>query len=1040
MKSYVIIGCAIALPIAESCSSVPDATSYTKDYSRLPMKVERTLNFTTDEVTQSHVDVSPDGQQLLFTILGDLYLMPEEGGKATQLTRGMSINTRPVWSPDGKLFAYISDASGIPQTHIRNVAGDFHAILPDSQRINPSAEKKDFYWPQSWEPKWLPDNSSILSGNRIYDIHNRKSPEKNGDNSTNDYSVIGYVDNNVFIIKQLPFDAQFELTVRSLADSTEKKLFSPKYDGEKSGNFVLSKDGGYLAFSRKDSKGLTIISSMNISNGQINNVVQFDTYHAPYMGEALYYLRYSFSPDNKFIYLWYSGKIHKVAVDGSANNIVPFLADVKFDMGPLEMHKFAVDFTPKKSLVVRNANLSNDGKWLGFSAFKNIYMQDVQTGQSVCITDSHGVYYHPRFSPDNRWLAYARNDSSSAGKLMIMEVAPHKKKPKLLHTFGNTIKKIVWSPDARQIAIVDAATGWGEQLSVISTANGANKVLKNNLTFCNIIFTNASEIIYSDTKSSVTYLYKINLTTGRESKILEIKDHIHPMINRHYDISPDQRFLTFNIGEDAYIVDVRNTDTLNVTKGNKSRVIRFANGAADIYWGNGGKSVNWSFGNKYFSLDAEKIFRPAERFKQLEDKYNAVPFDFLISDVPADAKIDINLQYQPLYQKGTLAFTGATIVTMEDSVIHKNGTIVIRDGRIEKLGNAESVSLPSGAKIVDLKGKIIIPGMFDMHCHVTRERDIDFEEEAELKTYFAYGVTTAFDPSSSFDMVNYSEILDAGLAKGPRFYTVCKPIGPAYEPGLANAAEANKEILERKNLGSIAIKQYRQRTREQQLWTQLACNELGLNMTNEGGYNFLENLAQIKNGSPKIEHFQFSGLGIQFADVKFVLDNCKTVYTLTSTVSALDYFFPIYPELTPKLKTINPTEYEQISKLDMVKSPVADWLPRVERDVKTLYSKNTAFAIGSHGDAPGAGINYHYELWSKAIFGGMGNYEILEMATINGAKSIGVEKDLGSLKTGKIADMIILDKNPLEDIKNTRTIRYIIKNGIVYDGETLELR
>ncbi len=102
--------------------------------------------------------------------------------------------------------------------------------------------------------------------------------------------------------------------------------------------------------------------------------------------------------------------------------------------------------------------------------------------------------------------------------------------------------------------------------------------------------------------------------------------------------------------------------------------------------------------------------------------------------------------------------------------------------------------------------------------------------------------------------------------------------------------------------------------------------------------------------------------------------------------------------------------------------------------LKNVIEDGGRVGVGSHGQLQGLG--YHWELWSVAA-GGMSNHDALRAATILGAEGIGLDEDLGSLEPGKLADLVVLDANPLDDLRNTNTIRYVMKNGRLYEGETL---
>jgi imidazolonepropionase-like amidohydrolase len=107
----------------------------------------------------------------------------------------------------------------------------------------------------------------------------------------------------------------------------------------------------------------------------------------------------------------------------------------------------------------------------------------------------------------------------------------------------------------------------------------------------------------------------------------------------------------------------------------------------------------------------------------------------------------------------------------------------------------------------------------------------------------------------------------------------------------------------------------------------------------------------------------------------------------------------------------------------------------VSKSLKRMQDEGIPINLGSHGQLQGLGA--HWELWMLQQ-GGMSNLQALKCATINGAAYIGMDKEIGSLKTGKLADLVILEKNPLDNIQNTNSVNMVMVNGRLYNADTLD--
>ncbi|MEO6350820.1 MAG: amidohydrolase family protein, partial [Candidatus Limnocylindrales bacterium] len=450
----------------------------------------------------------------------------------------------------------------------------------------------------------------------------------------------------------------------------------------------------------------------------------------------------------------------------------------------------------------------------------------------------------------------------------------------------------------------------------------------------------------------------------------------------------------------------------------------------NIHWSGDSRRVHWSMGPDLYTRDVARTFTFLDANLQTPDQPEATGTNISFAaatDTPG----------------GAIALVGARIITASGDTI-ENGTVVVEGNRITAVGRG--VAIPAGAKQIDVRGKTIMPGIIDVHGHVGGEGDgILAQASWPLQANLAFGVTTTHDPSNDTETVfTNAELVRSGMKLGPRVFSTGTILYGAETPFKAivgSYEDALSALRRQKAFGAFSVKSYNQQRRDARQMIVKAARELQMEVVPEGGSLLYMNLSQIHDGHTTIEH----SLPVPrlYQDVVTLFGKSKTGYTPTLIVGygglSGEYYWYQKTNVWENEHLLAFTPREVVDARSRRRTMAADDdfnHVLIAKGAKQILDAGGLVHLGAHGQLQGLGA--HWELWMLQQ-GGMTNLEAIRSATINGAKALGLDQELGSIEKGKLADLIILDRNPLENIRNSEWIAMVMLNGRLYDKSLNEI-
>ncbi|OYU43152.1 MAG: amidohydrolase, partial [Burkholderiales bacterium PBB4] len=373
-----------------------------------------------------------------------------------------------------------------------------------------------------------------------------------------------------------------------------------------------------------------------------------------------------------------------------------------------------------------------------------------------------------------------------------------------------------------------------------------------------------------------------------------------------------------------------------------------------------------------------------------------------------------------------------------------NGVVLVQGNRIAAIGAEGQVAVPVGATVINATGKTVIPGLIDVHWHGGMGEDEIIPQQSWVDyASLAFGVTTLHDPSNnSTEIFTHAEMQRAGTVVAPRIFSTGTILYGAKAPFTAvvqSEADALTHLKRLKADGAISVKSYNQPRRDQRQQILEAARKTRMMVVPEGGSLFQMNMSMVVDGHTGVEHA--IPVAKAYEDVKQLWSQTAVGYTPTLNVAygGLDgeHYWYARTEVWkhPLLSKYVPRTVLEPRAVRRETAPDEDFnVIRAAQTATELSRAGVKVNIGAHGQREGLGA--HWEMWMFGK-GGMTPLEAIRSATANPAHYLGMDKDIGSLEVGKLADLVILDGDILSDIRQSDQIHRVMLNGRLYDPATM---
>ncbi len=1062
-----------ALPGEEKGSEKPGEEEISKwDIESAPGP-KRVQAIDSQEGTWINLDVSPDGREIVFDFLGDLYLMPVEGAAGEgegghfpeKLTEGVAWDMQPRFSPDGSWIAFTSDRTGKSEKAgdniwlLRRADGTLRQITDESYRLmsgpawTPDGEylvaRKHFTSRRSLGAgeMWLYHWSGVAGGASAgTPLTSRRTDQKDVNEPV--FSPDGKY---LYFSEDMTPGEAFEYNkdphgqiyvVRRLEreeGSVEDYISGPGGACRP----VPAPDGKRIAFVRRVG-AKTGLHLFECDSGGVR-LLYPDLERDMQEIWAIHgvYPNYGWTPDGTAIVIWAKGKIRRIQVEDGSSEVIPFrIKDSRVITTALRSPQVPAPETFDVKLL-QWAMVSPLGDQVVYQALGHLYVRDLPEGEPRRLTKQHDHFeFYPSYSRDGKYIVYTTWNDISLGSVRVVSSRPGPEQEtwKITERPGHYVAPI-FSPDGSHVFF--RAVGGGQIRSPLWTRNPGiyrasaqggetRRILKSGDGFH---FGARDDRLYfrrgaTEKEADNTILVSCDLNGENQ------RDHFRSAWGTDFRVSPDGRWVALVERFNVYLFPFAETGRRIDVGIGKSGIPtnRVSQEAGDrIHFSGDSLRLHWTLGDHLYTQEvsaASKAVPKPEGFEAPAARSQPIGFS-MVHDRP-DSR---------------LALVGGKIVTMGREGIIEKGTILIEGNRIAWIGPSRNAPLENSFTVFDVSGQVILPGLIDTHAHGAQASSgITPQQNWVDLARLAFGVTTIHDPSNDTDAIfAASELTRAGLLLAPRTFstgTILYGATGARKAEVGSLEDARFHLKRMKAKGAFSVKSYNQPRRDQRQQILAAARELEMLVVPEGGATLAHNLTMVVDGHTGIEHTL--SVATAYDDILDLWQGSGVGYTPTLSVAyggiwGENYWYEIDDLwLHERLRAFTPPHALNPRSRRRMKAPLEDYNHmQVAQITKQLIDRGEIVQTGGHGQRNG--ISTHWEMWSM-VQGGMTPWEALRSATLHGACYLGMDQDLGSLETGKLADLLVMEAgaDPMIEIRDSERIELVVANGRVYQAASMD--